>query len=451
MKKYTSAVVLLRRDLRLQDNRALQRALQEAGQVYLLFVVDPRFDRQPPARQHARQALWQALQQLDKQLAGQAAGLNLLYGELQPALAAFARQQPFDALYINCDYTPAGRRRQRELASLAQQLGVALHGEHDILLFPPGMILRDDGRPYSVFTPFYRKTCQYAVEALARYPLHGLQPAVAGHALDGRQLAQHWQLASPSPAPADNWQARLAACTDYAARRDVPAAAASSRLSLSLKLGTVSVREAWHAIHAQLGSDSPLLRQLVWRDFYHHVLYHFPYAANSAFQRRYDAIAWRNDAQQFAAWCDGRTGFPLVDAGMRELNASGFMHNRVRMVVASFLVKDLHIDWRQGERYFADRLADYDLAVNNGNWQWAASTGCDAQPYFRIFNPWLQQKKFDPDCVYIKHWLPELAHLAPRQIHRWAEQPHGADYPPPMVDHSLQSRLSKALFAACGN
>jgi len=191
-----------------------------------------------------------------------------------------------------------------------------------------------------------------------------------------------------------------------------------------------------------------LLRQLYWRDFFSHIAYRFPHVFGQAFDRRYDAVPWRNNLDDFTAWTDGLTGFPIVDAAMRELKQTGWMHNRLRMVVASFLVKDLHISWRWGERYFAQHLLDYDPCVNNGNWQWAASTGCDAQPYFRIFNPWLQQQKFDPQCDYIKTWLPELRTYSAKVIHQWASQPLAGAYPPPIVEHGTQSRLIKAQFKA---
>jgi deoxyribodipyrimidine photo-lyase len=195
-----------------------------------------------------------------------------------------------------------------------------------------------------------------------------------------------------------------------------------------------------------LGSEHALLRQFYWRDFFTHIGFHFPQVFGHAFHQRYDNIQWRNDKDEFQAWAEGRTGFPIVDAGMRQLNQTGCMHNRVRMIVASFLVKDLLINWRWGERYFAQHLLDYDPCVNNGNWQWAASTGCDAQPYFRIFNPWLQQKKFDAECVYIKRWLPELQKYSPAIIHNWFQKPLAGNYPPPMIDHAVRTQQAKLLF-----
>ncbi len=238
---------------------------------------------------------------------------------------------------------------------------------------------------------------------------------------------------------------------EYQNRRDYPALASTSLLSAHLKFGTVSIREAFYAVQCALGVDHPLLRQFYWRDFFTHIAYHFPEVFGHAFVRKYDALPWRNDQARFYTWAEGRTGFPIVDAGMRELNQTGYMHNRVRMITASFLVKDLHISWRWGERYFAQHLVDYDPCVNNGNWQWAASTGCDAQPYFRIFNPWLQQQKFDADCEYIYRWIPELRPFPPEVIHRWDKKFAACDYPKPIVDHRFESEKAKEMFRICTN
>jgi deoxyribodipyrimidine photo-lyase len=217
-------------------------------------------------------------------------------------------------------------------------------------------------------------------------------------------------------------------------------------LSAHNRFGTISIRELYHTISDKLGMHHTLMNEIHWREFFSHVLYHFPQVSKSAFRQNYSTIPWKYNKTHIDAWKIGRTGFPIVDAGMRELNNTGFMHNRMRMIVASFLTKDLHVDWKIGERYFAEKLIDYDLAVNNGNWQWVASTGCDAQPWFRIFNPWRQQKKFDSECKYIKKWIPELEKLSADQIHRLETESFDLDYPRPIVDHSEESRIAKQMF-----
>lgn len=449
MKPYRKALVIFRRDLRTSDNHALQKALSMADQVVCLFVVEPAFNHKPGERHHAKQFLLAALVALDRELHNAGGGLAVHFGSLPEVLPALLAGKSIDAVFVNADYTPPGRRRDAVIEKLARQQKADFYAEDDLLLFAPGMILKNDGSPYTVFTPFFRKAAQYPVESVADYHLKGL--ASPAERLDVNALAQYWQVdASKAQKQAgmilQGWRQRITELADYGHLRDFPAADGSSRLSAHLKCGTLSVRQVWHQVRQSAGTESPLLRQLYWRDFYHHILFHFPHALGSAFNRRYSNIRWRNNHAQFNAWCRGETGFPIVDAGMRELAATGFMHNRVRMIVASFLVKDLHIDWRWGERHFARQLVDYDMAVNNGNWQWAASTGCDAQPYFRIFNPWLQQKKFDPDCVYIKRWVPELAGLPARDIHRLDKAGGTMDYPAPMVDHAEMSRMAKAMF-----
>jgi deoxyribodipyrimidine photo-lyase len=242
----------------------------------------------------------------------------------------------------------------------------------------------------------------------------------------------------------------LESLSDYEVQRDYPAQDFTSHLSAHNKFGTVSIREVYHRIRKLFGASHTLISELYWRDFFTHIVYHFPHVMGGAFHEKYNGLKWANREDFFKAWCEGRTGFPIVDAGMRELNTTGHMHNRVRMVVSSFLVKDLHIDWRWGERYFAQQLTDYDPAVNNGNWQWAASTGCDAQPYFRIFNPWKQQQRYDLDCEYIKKWIPALRSLPPKDIHDLEKQRERkpGSYPEPIVNHRIASAAAESMFAS---
>jgi deoxyribodipyrimidine photo-lyase len=243
---------------------------------------------------------------------------------------------------------------------------------------------------------------------------------------------------------------RLKKCKDYLKERDIPALEATTNLSAYLKFGCVSPREAADAIKSHLGPHHPLIRQLYWRDFFYHIVAHNPSVFGHAYHKKYDHLWWSKSKADFGKWCEGKTGFPIVDAGMRQLNETGYMHNRVRMIVASFLTKDLHINWQWGEKYFAQQLVDYDPALNNGNWQWSASTGADAQPYFRIFNPWTQQKKFDPHCDYIKKWVPELAKVEPKIIHSWFKEtsPVIKGYPRPMVDHEEERKIALKAYKA---
>lgn len=448
-KRYDTTLFIFRRDLRISDNAGLNAALRASSRVLPCFIFDPRQTEPHPYRSlPALQFMLEALDDLHDSLREQGARLHCFRGLPQDVLRRLGRQQKIDAVYVNRDYTPFSRQRDALLASACLEMGMDFHSHADALLHEPEQILNQSGQPYRVFTAFYHRSRQIAVSlphdrppgSFAQLPEAGSE-VLTDACKPGINL--------PVPAGRTAALALLAGIgrhQHYQTVRDYPALSATSGLSAHLKFGCCSVREAHQAISATLGNDHALLRQLFWRDFFCHVAWHFPEVFGHAFQRRFAAITWRNDPAEFLAWTQGRTGFPLVDAGMRQLRQTGCLPNRVRMLTAAFLVKDLQIDWRWGERHFAGHLLDYDPCLNNGNWQWAASTGCDAQPYFRIFNPWLQQRKFDPDCLYIKQWLPELRHFSPAIIHQWQKKPLAGAYPPAIIDHASRSRQTKSLY-----
>jgi deoxyribodipyrimidine photo-lyase len=371
-----------------------------------------------------------------------------------------ARAAGADAVYWNDEYEPALIERDRAVERALREAGIGVRRFHDRLLVPPGAVATREGRPFVVFTPFER-ACRELPPAAPLPPVTRL----ATHGLPGRPIATLEQLgfgvgAGVAPWPGGERAAArrlrdfLDRVGDYAARRDVPAAESTSRLSADLKFGTVSARRIAAAAHDAAAADlrvapsaAKLVSELRWRDFYAHVLFHFPHCERGAFRREYDGLKWPGDHAHFQAWRDGRTGYPIVDAGMRQLAATGWMHNRVRMIVASFLAKDLLLDWRLGERHFMRHLVDGDLASNNGGWQWAASTGTDAAPYFRVFNPTLQGQRYDPDGEYVRRWVPELRRLDPRWVHRPWEAPGRPNYPEPIVDHALRRQEAIALYA----
>ena len=450
MKRYQHALVIFRRDLRLIDNSALNAARQQADKVLPCFIFDPRqLAAHPYQSQPGLRFMRQALLDLQHQFDAIGSALWGFSGQPETIVAQLHAQHRLDAVFVNRDYTPFSRQRDAVLAEHCQALGIAFHSHGDALLTEPEQVLRNGLQPYQVFSPFHRAAKTIAVSL--PQPLQAgdwLQPN-AENDLPTLLAALPTDHASPlhgGRSAAIALLNTLSACQHYKDQRDFPALNATSQLSAALKFGCCSIREAYAAVSQQLGHEHPLLRQFYWRDFFSHIAYHYPHVFGHAFNRRYDALEWNTDEAVFWRWANGQTGFPIVDAGMRQLNATGLMHNRLRMITASFLVKDLHISWRWGERYFAQKLVDYDPCLNNGNWQWAASTGCDAQPYFRIFNPWLQQKKFDPDCTYIKRWLPELSGYSAQHIHNWAQQPAGTPYPAPMCDHAVQSALTKQRF-----
>lgn len=449
MTLFRHSLFIFTRDLRLTDNAALIDAARHSECVHCIFIVDPVFNKNVKTRSYARQFLYSALHSLAKQLDEVGGTLTLLSGSYRDVVTNYIINNSIECVFVNHEYTLYGIGREAALTAVAKQLDIQIRYSHSHLLLPPGIIFTGEAKPYKIFTPFYNKAKQLPVERIQRLPKDS-QFASDISLLSFQQLAELWQITAQK---IDIRRLRirvlknLSGLSDYNQVRDYPAKDATSKLSAHLKFGTISVREAYWAIADTFGFDSPLLRQFYWRDFFSHIGYFYSHVFTRAFHAQFANIAWSNNTTQFQRWCDGNTGFPIVDAGMRELNQTGYMHNRVRMIVASFLVKDLHIDWRWGEQYFADKLIDYDVAVNNGNWQWAASTGCDAQPYFRIFNPWLQQKKFDPDCEYIFRWIPELQGFSVKDIHHWYKYQQIAQYPQPMLDHHQSSAIAKSLFA----
>jgi len=486
-----------RRDLRPHDLAALDRALTECRRVMAVFVFDREILDALPDRTDARVAfIHAALLELDAALRARGSGLIVVHDRAAAAVPALAARLGAAAVYAARDYEPDAVRRDAAVAAALDADRRVLRLVKDHVVFETDEVLTAAGRPFSVFTP-YRHAWRRRLEALeathaagdagppplaARRgldeaagrlaaPPAGLRPAAAaraggGEPLDGVPPLDAIGFAAPDPAAAAlpagaRGGARLLAdflerIGRYRAARDFPAQKGPSYLSVHLRFGTVSIRElareALRVARADPGSSEGAdtwLSELVWRDFYFQVLHHHPHAATRAFRPEYDAIRWEEGAAAdalFDTWCEARTGYPLVDAAILQIRTSGYMHNRLRMVTASFLCKDLGIDWRRGERWFAARLNDYDLAANSGGWQWAASTGCDAQPWFRIFNPVTQSQRFDPDGRFIRRYLPQLAHFSDDRIHApWLASPAeqrqagcviGRDYPAPVVDHA---------------
>ncbi len=467
-----SALVWLRRDLRCHDHAALHDALRRFEQVHCVFVFDTdilealrtRCDRRVEFIHASVLELHGAL----RDLAGRSgvtggSGLLVRHGPAVPSVVALARSLGVQEVLATRDYEPAARERDRLVAQGLHAHGIAFSLHKDQVLLECDEVLTRQGRPYSVFTPYKRAWLQrldavklqpWSVESLA----HRLAPLPA-HVPPLPTLADlgfaPTNLAG-LPLPTGMHGARrllqdfAARIDDYHEARDYPARKGVSYLSVHLRFGTLSIREAAALAHRRAAEGSEgaqvWLSELCWRDFYFMVLWHHPHVVTQSFRAQYDGVQWDDAPQLWQAWREARTGYPLVDAAMRQLHATGYMHNRLRMVVASFLTKDLGIDWRAGERHFAAHLNDYDLAANNGGWQWAASTGCDAQPWFRIFNPVTQSQRFDPEGAFIRRYVPELAQVPDRFIHFPAAMPTaqlqacgvqlGQDYPHPVVDHA---------------
>jgi deoxyribodipyrimidine photo-lyase len=403
-----------RRDLRLTDNAGLYFALKECTHVVPVFIFDTQILDQLEDRRDARiEFILESLQLLRDNIENHGGSLIVLFGDP----VQLFRQMAAKVVYTNRDYEPYAKLRDDTVSAILASRGGELKCYKDQVIFDQSEVTKPDGKPYTVFTPYSKvwranltpfHTRSYPTEKYAdRFLRHPRAPFPTLEQIGFLPAGQEFP---PRHVP-------RATIATYDETRNIPAIRGTTRLSIHLRFGTVSIRSL---VRIALTENQAWLNELIWRDFYHMILFHYPQVETQAFKPAYDRIIWRNNESEFAAWCEGRTGYPLVDAGMRELNETGFMHNRLRMITASFLTKHLLIDWRWGERYFAMKLLDYDMAANNGGWQWAAGTGCDAAPYFRIFNPLLQQQKFDPNMEYVMHWVPEF---------------QSSDYPRPIVDH----------------
>lgn len=453
-KEFEKGLFIFRRDLRLNDNTGLIYALKKAKEVVCLFIFTPEQINQNPYRSDfCLQFMIESLEDLDKELRKRGGKLFYFFDKPNKVVEKCIRQLGIDLVAVNRDYTPYSIHRDRLIEKVCIRRKVAFKSFDDLLLHKPEEMLKKNGTPYTVFTPFYRNALKLSVSLPAsnykkNYSKHSIDFAEEGPCFH-KILPNRLQIQKGGRKEGLKVIKKLFRLKNAEADHDYPIKDATTHLSPHLKFTTVSPREVYRAFYKILGSHSMLIRSLYWRDFFSIVSFYFPHIFQAAFQKKFNNLVWENNDANFKLWCQGKTGFPIVDAGMRELNKTGYIHNRIRMIVASFLVKDLHIHWKWGEKYFAQHLIDYDPAVNNGNWQWVASTGCDVQPYFRIFNPWSQQIKFDPECQYIKKWIPELISEEPQIIHNWHKQKKGSNYPRPIVDHVIETKKTLKYYKKC--
>lgn len=425
-------VFWMRRDLRLHDNHALCQALREDFPVLVLFVLDREILDELPKDDARLNLIYDALETIDSQLQKEGSSLLVKHGEVETVFKAIQKTYDIQTVFTNEDYEPYAIQRDQMVADLLAKSNIQFKTFTDQVIHPPQAILKSDGSPYQVFTPYmkaWRK--QFDLQKLDDYPSEKHLRNLAKLDVMFPSLESFGYQRKAVDLPKLNWDESF--IRDYENTRDIPSVNGTSRMSVHLRFGLISIRRLMR--YSFLLSDV-FVNELIWREFYMMILFHYPNVVDSAFKPQYDQIPWRNSEGEFKAWCEGKTGFPIVDAGMRQLNETGYMHNRLRMITASFLVKDLLIDWRWGEAYFAEKLLDFDLSANNGGWQWAAGTGCDAAPYFRIFNPDSQQKKFDPQMQYIKAWIPEL---------------NTPSYPKPIVDHKKAREITLAVYKAALN
>lgn len=416
------ALFWFRRDLRLHDNHALYQALNSGLAVLPIFIFDSDILKKLDNKADFRVSyIMSRIEAINKTLSSQNKSIYTLYGSPEVVIKQLITQYNIKAIYFNTDYEPYAAERDAAINQLMLQNGIEYYSFKDQVIFEKLEITKADKLPYTIFTPYKNRWKERLnQEGIPQYPSEKfidkfyLDNTI--QKLDYKDIEFTKSTHNSEPNLIDK-----AIINHYDTTRDIPSLN-TTKLGVDIRFGTYSIREL---VKIAFNSNETWLNELIWRDFFMMIMSNFPYSANNSFKKSYDNIEWSNNEEHFERWCSGKTGYPLVDAGMRELNATGFMHNRVRMITASFLCKNLFIDWRWGEAYFASKLNDYDLASNVGNWQWAAGCGCDAAPYFRVFNPAIQAQKYDKDFEYIKKWIPEL---------------NSFDYPQPIVDFKTSSK-----------
>ncbi len=434
MAKYKKALYIFRRDLRIDDNTGLINALKTSKEVIPLFVFDERQRGHEYFSNNAFEFMLNSLDELEKELQKKGAELVVLEGNLELILKDLKELEDIDAIFINSDYTPFSKVRDAQIRNICEKLDISLIENHDYLLNPPGSVLNAQGEPYKVATAFQNKAMTIDVEKPRsnKYTNYAKSKINKKAKIGVREKNPHIMVRG-GRVEGLKLMREIENKKDYDTNRDFVFEDATTKLSAHLKFGTISVRELYWHLRAKFYFAHPLIKQLYWRDFFTHIAYFYPKVFKESFREEFKNIEWWGKKDELDAWMQGKTGFPIVDAAMRQINKTGWMHGRARMIVGSFLVKNLGINWRLGEKYFAQKLVDYDPCLNNGNWQWVASTGCDAQPFFRIFNPQLQQKKFDKDCKYIKKWLPELENTSNFEIHNFLNKP--LSYAKPIINY----------------
>ena len=410
-----------RRDLRIDDNKGLFEALKQNEIVHPIFIFDKSILDKLPKNDQRILFIYQEIESLKKSYQNLGSDLWVYYSEPSEIIPKIAQELNCSSVYFNNDYEPYALQRDQEIQVSLNNIKIEFIGNKDHVIFEKNEVLKDDGKPYTIFTPYSRKwKANLKEEDLREYSIEKYSGNLV-QKQQGEALITLEEMGFESKVLHDfpDRIAKNEILKNYHLSRNFPAVKGTSKLSLHLRFGTISIRKL--ALIAREQNET-YLNELIWRDFYQMIIFHFPKSAENSFKAQYDKIIWEKNEVHFDSWCTGKTGYPIVDAGMRELNATGFMHNRVRMVVASFLTKHLLLDWRLGAAYFAEKLLDFELASNTGGWQWAAGCGCDAAPYFRVFNPQAQQEKFDKSFEYIKKWVPEYG---------------TSSYPEPIIEHKF--------------
>ena len=443
---FEKSIFLFHRDLRLEDNIGLIEALQNSKEVIPCFIYDSKLIKKLTDSKFRWNFLNESLVDLDESLKKKGSRLQVLEGITEKILENIIKKYKINAIFSNTDFSNYSQNRDEKIYQICEKNKIPFHRTLDFLLHNPNEIKTNDDTPYTIYSFFYKKAKIFPTRKVIKNNKKNYSNKnISNRGIEKLKITDSEIIGGRKEAL--KILKDLKKFADYDKVRDFPSLNQTTLLSAHNKFGTISIREIHTQIKEILGTNHTIMGEIYWREFFNYILFHFPYVEKKSFREKFQKIPWETSEESLKKWQEGKTGFPIVDAGMRQLNQTGFMHNRVRMIVASFLTKDLHIDWRCGERYFAKKLIDYDTAVNSGNWQWAASTGCDSVPYFRIFNPWRQQERFDSKCEYIKKWIPELKNIESKTIHNlWKKFPENLKYPKPMIEHKVEAEKTKNIF-----
>jgi len=452
-KKYENGLFIFRRDFRVIDNIGLNLSNSICKNIYPIFIFTPEqvTEDNKFKSDNAIQFMIESLQDLSIQMDGH---LMCFYGNNNTIVSNLIKELNINVVCFNADYSPYAIKRESGIIQICNKMEIDVEYEHDYYLHPPGTIFNSSGHPYQKFTPFYQTSLKKKVDQPASFKKihfvtsskqlqHRITLNNALHKFIGKNINHHIL----SHGGRHNAIIQMRIAKQHYSKNHNELSISTSELSPYIKFGCISIREVYQAFKTK----HDFIRQLFWRDFYANILYSFPHVLGSAMKSNYNKVHWHNNSNLFKKWCNGETGYPVVDAGMRQLLLTGYMHNRARLIVSSFLVKTLLISWEKGEKYFAQHLVDYDPASNNGNWQWTAGSGADSQPYFRIFNPWEQAKNYDANCEYIKRWIPELKDVPNKDILNWENtysQYKTIKYPKPIVNYKTQKELALKMYSS---
>ena len=444
------SLYIFTRDLRTHDNQTFIEACKNSTHVAPIFIFTPQqVTSNSYKSDNAIQFMISSLKELDTELKN---SLSLFYGDNNGIVESLINEGNFKNVYITKDYTPFAVKREDNLKALCKKYNVQLHIVHDYVLHRPGTILTGSGTAYKKYTPYYRSALKVDPDSVTKVVLPKLLKTDSNYTFKKAEKLYRLNPSINMKGGRSHGLKMLTALKNHKAYSDTrnDLEKQTTNLSAYIKFGNISIREIYWKVRELFGKNHGLISQLIWHDFYYQVGVAFPHVIGGSLKPQYDNIVWSSDRSTLEAWKQGKTGYPIVDAAMAQINQTGYMHNRGRMIVASFLIKTLLHDWQEGEKYFAQKLSDYDPLVNNGNWQWVSSSGADSQPYFRVFNPWLQSAKFDPNAVYIKRWLPRLKTIPPKHLHQWdkycAKYKGSVDYPSPIVNYKEAKDLAMKAY-----